>query len=733
MRQLLWRRAVDVVLIVIAIVLVGLVVATRQRATTSELAARARNLLGVFREESLARIAIERPTGRIVLTSVRGSADAGTNEHDGWQLVEPVEQDASAARMQDFLAALDHATVERRIEPDAVDRAQFGLDAPELVLSLEMGDVSYRLVFGREAPAPPGAVYVEVTGSGVPRRGVVLVDHHTWERLDVTLDDLREPQLLPYPARQLARIQLEGTGGKRRLRRDGSRWRFDGMQGDRRTDRTLTDLIVSALAGLSAEQPLEPRVAREALEGHPRVRVEATPSGDSPPVVLAVGGECPGRPGEIIVWRSAPNSRAACAPRYVFETLSTPAERLVATRLFSIAVGEVESVELTRAERRFDLVRRGSAFLLRKPQRAEVSLEAGDRRLADIVEARGTIVEDPDLATLGLAPPAGRAEVRTGGADETEIVDETVLLGVPGADGSLAVLRKVDHTVLEIDASSARALAPDATLVRPLEVFDFKPRQVRAVRVSGQLEQSVLQDGSGHLRLEAPASFSIDAGLAAKLISTLATLEAERWVADTPDPSFGLADPRLSVHLEIEESDGTRVVRRLRVGQPTVGGSFASVDGDEGVFVLARQNEELLAELVIDRSLLRMTPETTRGLWLRTPSADVRLERLGASFEQRSGHPTLSPGAIRTVIEAIEQLRAEAATQIGPAPPEAGLSTPVLRIRLERVSGELGPAELVIGAGDSWRGMSVHYARVSGVAATYVVARSLVREILDQL
>jgi hypothetical protein len=38
-----------------------------------------------------------------------------------------------------------------------------------------------------------------------------------------------------------------------------------------------------------------------------------------------------------------------------------------------------------------------------------------------------------------------------------------------------------------------------------------------------------------------------------------------------------------------------------------------------------------------------------------------------------------------------------------------------------------------IGAGDSFRGTSIYYARAAGVDATYVIARNKVRQVLDAL
>ncbi len=739
MKSLLLRRAVDVVLIVAALGLVAVVLATSRSITTGEAQARERNVLAAFREEELTRIVIERGAERIVLERQPGDEEAfqvpgHDHEAAAWQIVEPVVEEAGAFQSDAFVTALDHATAVRRISEGEVDRDAMGFAQPRFVVSVAMGEIQYRLVFGADAVAPEGAVYVDVGGEGARRKGVVVVRQETVEKLDVGVDDLREPKLVPYLSDALSALVLEGAGGRRMLRRDGSRWRFDKMLADRRADRRLLSSLFVQLVGLSAEQAVAVPEARRILDGaEDRVAVTELPADGGAPAVIVVGGRCPHDPQQVVALRREPDPQAGCASRDVLRILSTPAEQLLARRLFSVNLDEVELLKVTEAGRRLELVRRESGFLLRQPREVEVEHEAGSRRLLAIVEARGELVADPDLAALGLEPGRCRVLLSTSGADESDVVEEEIIVGEPDADGFVAVQRRADGAVLRVDGEVARALTPDTTLVRSRTLFDFDDREIRRVSISGASEQEVVQDVDGNLSLKRPPGFDLDAALARDLISTLARLEADRWESDHADAGFGLDDPELVVGLEVERDSAESVSHRLVVGGVTTGGNYASLDGDPGVFVLSRPDRSRLAQLVVDRSVFLVDLEQATRLSVRTDRAEVELGRVGGTFEHLAGQPRISVETATRLVDALRELRPEAAIHVGPPRPEEGFDDPVLVVTLEGSPGQREPKRLTFGSGDSWRGISVHYARAEGVDATYVMARSLVRAVVDLL
>ena len=79
--------------------------------------------------------------------------------------------------------------------------------------------------------------------------------------------------------------------------------------------------------------------------------------------------------------------------------------------------------------------------------------------------------------------------------------------------------------------------------------------------------------------------------------------------------------------------------------------------------------------------------------------------------------------------DGLDDLVALTAVTIGDAKKEEGLDSPVLTIDVTPDEGR--PYRLVVGAADVRDGASIHYARRSDVGATFAVAPSGVRALLE--
>lgn len=736
MSQVLRRRWLDLLLLAAALALVALVVLTTGRVTTGEARSRAQRVLPAYREDELRRITIEREGTRLVLErSVSPDSvpvdDTETPDYE-WRIVEPRQEDSGAFEVQELLTALDQAQWVRRIEAGGEDRATMGLDQPRLVVRIEMGAIDYRLVFGREAVSPPGSVYLELGGDGAPGLGVGLVRRTTLEHLDLSLDDLREPKLVPYLSDALSRAEIETGKDTLRLRREGPRWRFDGMRGGRRVERARVESFFAALVQLSAEEVLAVNRARSVLLGQEKVRITLVPTdrGHSP-AVLEVGGSCPGSAGRVVALRLTPAPLAGCVEADTSKALHLLPAELEMRRLVSLNPDEIESLSIRHGETRLELVRTENGFRLQAPRQEPVTLELGNQRVGAIASAQGTLVEDPDLRTLGLSPPQGRLTVTSAGATEGEVVTEVVELGTPQQDGQRALRRIADGAVLNVGRDAARAFLPDATLMRSLQIFDFEAKDVRSLTTTGTVSQRLIQAAAGQVELEEPKGLMIDAALASDLLQALASLEANRWVADRDDGSFGLEDPSLRVIIRMAATGGAETEHHLVVGARTAGGVFAQRGGDDGVFVLPRRVHELLTRWLVDRSACVVNPDRVRRLEVETRDGSVELIRGGEGWEQVGGTVSLPADHVWKLVEGLSALRAEAAVTIGAPRPEEGLSRPVLVVRVEAETQESGAREIRFGASDSWGATSIHYARASGVNATFVVAQSKVRQVTD--
>lgn len=723
----------NAVLVGTALALVVLVLVTRRAPTTAEQEYRANNLLQAFREEEITRVRFERKEGAFTLRRTEPG-----EEGSGWQLTEPMKEPAETFGVQKVLNVVEFASAVRRIKPEEVDRKAFGLDDPTLVVHVDMGDIKYRLRFGAEAASPAGSRYVEVAGESAPGQGVAIVSQSGVAEFGVTVDELRERYVMPYLSVVLDRIAIKGEGGERKLRRaawiDG--FRFDGMLGDARANRSALNRVLLQFARTRAERFLDAGAAENALANGPRVEVTLYPTDPkSPTGVVVVGGRCPGNDTEVVALRTAPDRLAACVPKSVLSGLTTPADTLIDRTLFWMRADEVESFAIEQGDQKLSLERNETGFKLRAPREGDVEGDAGGQRLDALLRAAGTIVASPDRAKLGIDPPAGRAVVKSAAADDSRVAEEVVNLGTPQPGGKIFVERAHDGVVLELERNAARAVTPDASLLKSRTLLDIGLLEVTGIEVDGAIKQVISRNGPNYAYVT-PAGFDVDGALVLELVDALRSLSAERWVAEKDDGSFGMEKGTLVARLRTRKDDVT-TEHVLRVGDPAGSGYYAKLDGNPGVFVLSRRNYETLTTLAFDRSVFVVDPSITARITVEGRDRKIVLEKLGDEFvEANPGAAPLTPEAIRRIVDALSSLRAEAALEVGPARPELGMDRPVLSVFVDREEGvQDKPRRLVwrAGSGDSWRGMSVHYARVEGVNATYAVARSGIRAILDAL
>jgi hypothetical protein len=716
------RYWLDLCLMVCALGAVLAVLLTTGKATTSELKSRENRVLGVFRPEELRRMVFEQK-GRKVVLERKPSPDRE------WQIVEPIREAARASAVSELMHALELGRRVRQIPPESVHRAELGLDAPRAVVMLESATVSYRLVLGKAAASPRGSAYLELAGESAPGKGVLLIEADLAQQLERDLDGWREPALVPYRPDELVQLILEGAGGTRRLRRQKARWRFDGMEQDRLADRRALDLMLLGMGKLEAEHALDPAEAERALSGQSVVRLTLVPTESRAASVLELGGQCPKNSAQMVVLRQKPDRRAGCVDRELFRTFSLPAEALVHRRLFTLRPDEVERLSIQAGERRLELERQGSGFVLRAPREAPVSSAAGNQRLEAILDAQAWLVHDADLTPLGLTHPRGRVTVSSAAASQAEVVEESLLVGAPDTRNRLHGLRQVDGAVFLLDPVTARALEVDTTLLRSLELWQRSPKEVRTVEIRGRdREIRLLQPSAGGFELALPQGFAVDAGLASELTEALAELTVERWVTDQDDGSHGLGQPEFDVRIETEGSGGRLLEHRLMVGHPTSGGAFAASGEGSGVFVLPRKTLNLLRLLPIDRSLLMVDTSAATRITLEARGGEkLVLGRTGSEFERVQGKAELGPTGLAELLEALGTLRAEVAVHTGPERREEGLAMPALVVEVAYPEGHTPARQRIrFGAVDAWQDSTVRYARADGVEATFVVLKSKV-------
>ena len=730
-----------------AVVGVGVLVGDRGSITTTERAVRRKNLLSAFRDDEVTAFAVtvEGKTGRIF----RGALDdAGQRP---WRVeIDGATFAAEEAVVDQYLAALRDGVVDRRITGGAESAGE-----ARAMIVVDMGPRHYRVTLRGTAPTPAGAVYAEIESGD--ERDVAVITAQLAAALTVPREAFRQKAMVPYSAAELLAFSIEGEGGPRHLVRSpwpatrGGSFRFDGStpEGKVRASAAALDKVWEALARMSADAFLADADADAALRRE--VTLALTPkTGER--VTFELGGACPGHPDDVVaVRRDERGGRvSACVPRGVMEGLSLPAAELVDRRLVGARADEVIDLKLASGATTLALARAGTLWHQQAPTDRIIDADLGRAFLEKLLDVSATRWVTGDAArerALGLDPP--RATVRVvslvpgwGGADGGD-AERTEVLELGAEQGGIAYVRRVeDGALAEVPAEAAEALLPSELALRSRKVFDEPFASFRAIRViaPGRMERiEKLADGSWALVEPKGAGLVLDAGLLGELADAFGELHAERWVGGAR-PEHGLDQPRLVIEADVGD-DGAgpakadagrgRHTLRVAVGAPAgATGSFARAGDDPAVFVAPRRLESAAETWLLDRT--QLVPETSQVSRVTLSAAGgkrIVIEASGGAFHVAgAGADPVASARAAAVRDALGDLVAERAVSVGPAEKREGLDQPVLTLDVV-VAGK--PMRVRFGAGDALHGTSVVYARRDGVEATYAIAQSKVRPLLE--
>jgi Domain of unknown function (DUF4340) len=694
---------------------------TNGSVTTTDSEGRAQNLLPVFRADDVTDLELSENGQRIAIKRALAS-DGGAA---AFELSAPVKELADAATVDKFLGGLGSAKALRPVA-SSIPRSTLGLDSPASRIVVKTVKVSYELDIGGPAPAPEGARYVELKSAGAPSQ-LLLVGKSVAEDLTFALDSFRLRSVISVGESDVARLTVKSaTLDLRLVRGIGKTFLIDGAQ-KVRADRDTISSLFFQLSRLSANRFLTSAEGEAALGSNP-VHFELETKEPNDTIRFDVGTGCPGDDTQLVVVRRSPSPQSACVSRELEATLGLRQSAFFDEHAFSLHVDEVEELGITTEQAKLRLVRKGTAFVLHGKTDTDVELEPGNQRIVDVLEARGTLVDGAKLGELGLDPAQSKVTLRSAAGRESDVVEEVVRVGNKDAAGNLSVYREADGVTLQIPRDRARAFAFDSTLLYSRKLSEFGPSSFISAEIERAKDREVLTRGANdNLRLDSPKGFDPDGGLSADVIQALGALTAERFVADADDGSFGLSHSTLSVHFSFKGEANSKTERTLRFGAETALGVYATLDQNGPIFILPRTVKDSLDTLLINRSVLSAEPASLRAFTLEENGRTLRFERHGEHLDP-APPGSFPEDRLPDLLEALGNLRPEAALHTGPAEAAEGLSKPILALH---VAPKTGAAQtMTFGAGDSWRDTSVFYARVAGVDATFVIAQSKVRALL---
>jgi len=684
-------------LVALALGTLGVVWATRDVATSGELAARKNQL---FREFTPAEVsALTLTKGGHTLELRRDGSD--------FRIVKPWLERADIATVNKWLGAADMATAER--SADGVSDQRAGFDSGAFRATVTLGGKKLVLTLGGPAPTPTGARYAKVESEAGAARSVVRGSVAT--ELDVPFDSFRETRLLEYGKRELARIEIDDKDGKVELEQRAHGAFFVRVGANWELASTAVDSITGQLAQLSTELFVDPAQARAALAGGALRMKLILKDASVAPVSLSVGGVCPTDPERVVLLReqAGKSARAGCIAASALASLTPSQDALRLQGPFSANVSEIEELRIVRGGQKLELARKDKAFVLRSPGSGEVPLNVGNQRIAAILGARGELAAT-DLVGAG----EGEISIQVTGGDEEAHREERVLLGKRRPDNSVCFKRVTDAVTRCVTEAAARDLEPDARLLKSLTLLSFAPSELSSLRVEApDFEERLVRNADGGYELQEPKGYAYDAARVTDAVQGLGTLEATRWVAAEDHPEFGLAKPALQVFVQLTAEPAAR---ELRFGTKVAGGRYARLSPAPDVFVLDPKLYLLLHQPLIDRALC--------------PFDETELSRI--EVRSGSGKPRTLDGRLR---EALGALRASYVTHLGAPRADEGFERPGLEISFvskaeKRTRVRIGSASSRFSSareGD----LPLCYARRDDVDATFTIEGAMAQSLIE--
>ena len=332
-------------------------------------------------EESVHRLRIERSAG-VVTIERRGEPLTGE-----WFITEPFESFADPGAARALARAAATLEEQRALEHVSADVSQYGLEDPELVVTIEAdglaGPVTLR--FGAESGSGQ-ARYVRIDGEEVIR----LVSAHQYRSLDKGVDDLRDRRLLRFSPGAATQIEIASAGETQVLQRDGGVWWVAGEPRYRAARLDIDDL----LANLTTS-----RVIRFVDADNPDLGLADSPrwisvtfdDGSAVKVVFGTGG-----PTGIMAQVEGSSEAAEVSPT-ITDPLSWPPERWRTTEVADFNPWQVTEFRMTYGAVEFEwLANEDDDWTLRQGQEPPRPVESTRARdvLTRIDKLEGTAYLD---------------------------------------------------------------------------------------------------------------------------------------------------------------------------------------------------------------------------------------------------------------------------------------------------------------------------------------------------
>jgi hypothetical protein len=471
-------------------------------------------------------------------------------EGDGWQLLEPVKARGSRTAVDELLANVMTAKIDREIDPNPKSPADFGLDRPAADVTLTLKDgKTLGLQLGAKNPT---GVWVYARERDKP--AVFVLGESVLRDATRPAADFRDRTILAFDVKDVSGFEVVLPDETLAVEGTGSAWQITRPVKLRADSETVSEFLDKLTGQKVREFVAEAPASRDAfgLERPVRVTIHSGRDKDRVSRTLLLGKVDAAKKGVYAM--RAGEASVLLLPDDVYNQVPKNVGVLRNKTLVEIDRDKVARLEIESAKGTVTVGRQDGQWKILAPQALpadQVEVGAVLTKLHDL-RAQGFLGEDAAAVSRYVPKPEVRVVVTDQGGAATTVVLASARETRGGAPSAYAAVAGKGPVVL-VDAKLLADLARSANDLRDRRLLTgLEPRDVKRVRLQAGGQTMVLErTGDTAWRVLEPAKGAANAG---KVDDLLFTLRAARWkdivAPDGAEPArYGLDAPTLEIAL----------------------------------------------------------------------------------------------------------------------------------------------------------------------------------------
>jgi uncharacterized protein DUF4340 len=479
---------------------------------------------------------------------------------DGWEMLEPVKTRANSGAVNEMVTGLATARVDREIDPNPSKPADFGLEPPEAMVTLEVKGQAAPLTLAVGGKNPTGVWVYAREGS---KPAVVAIGDSVSRDVTRPVAEFRDRSLFTFDRRNVTAVDFDLDGSKMTLEaEDGGKWRI-AKPGPFRGDADLITEMLDKLASVTVKEFVgsPASLATYGLDKPSRLTLWLGKDKDRTSKTLRLGKVDAAKKGVYVQREGDPE--VLLAPSETWDKLPKTVAAARDKMVFTYAYDKVNRVELESAAGSVKLARDGINWNITAPESLKADTGVVNSLLWRIrdLRASGFLDESPAGVARYLPKPEVTVKIWEEGAKEPKILLLGLSKGIKAGELAGVAAPGEQGPVFMVENKEIQALSKTATDLRDKTVVaSFDMKEVKRVRVTVGGKPLLLERrGEDDWRVVEPSK---GPAKEIKVTGLLLALRALKWkdiaAADGADAArFGLDKPEAEV--AVLKGDGTEM------------------------------------------------------------------------------------------------------------------------------------------------------------------------------